>query len=256
MSTIAVFIALGGGAYAITSIDRNSVRSRHIAPGQVKRSDLGRSAVNSAKIQDGAVQPNDVNLTALRQRIGGATGPQGVAGPQGVQGPQGPPGADATIGPGSIGPGQLGGIPSARVFVESDTEIGPGQETLSFTEDYDNGGLFDPATPTEVGAPIAGVYDIVAFVWWEAQGAGDPGYRFLEVKRSDGETVLYDVQQGRDAADYREDVTQTAAGLVRLAAGDAVHVDIAAYFDPTAALDIFGSTDPGETALTMHWVGP
>lgn len=40
MATIAVFIALGGGAYAATQLDRNSVASKHIVNGQVKSVDV------------------------------------------------------------------------------------------------------------------------------------------------------------------------------------------------------------------------
>jgi hypothetical protein len=48
MATIAVFLVLGGGAYAAskigpTDIARNAVRSKHIKKGQVKTQDLARS---------------------------------------------------------------------------------------------------------------------------------------------------------------------------------------------------------------------
>src|SRR5688572_24271013 len=48
MATVAVFLALGGGAYAL-SLPRNSVTSRHIAKGQVKGSDIGKNAVKSPR---------------------------------------------------------------------------------------------------------------------------------------------------------------------------------------------------------------
>src|SRR5438132_7945776 len=40
MATLAVFLALGGGAYAAFHLPRNSVRSRNIVNGQVKRADV------------------------------------------------------------------------------------------------------------------------------------------------------------------------------------------------------------------------
>jgi hypothetical protein len=53
MATLAVFLALGGGAYALTKLDRNSVRSRHIVNGQVKARDLvNPAAVKSAGLVD------------------------------------------------------------------------------------------------------------------------------------------------------------------------------------------------------------
>jgi hypothetical protein len=39
-SVIALFVALGGSAYAVTQLDRNSVKSKHIVDGQVKSGDL------------------------------------------------------------------------------------------------------------------------------------------------------------------------------------------------------------------------
>jgi hypothetical protein len=40
MATVAVFIALGGGAYAAFHLPRNSVKSKHIVDGQVKSKDV------------------------------------------------------------------------------------------------------------------------------------------------------------------------------------------------------------------------
>jgi hypothetical protein len=52
MATIAVFLALGGAAYAVTQLDRNSVRSRHIVNRQVKPRDLAKpAAVKSAGLE-------------------------------------------------------------------------------------------------------------------------------------------------------------------------------------------------------------
>ena len=45
MATIAVFLALGGGAYAAFSLPKNSVRSKNIVNGQVKTADLGAGAI-------------------------------------------------------------------------------------------------------------------------------------------------------------------------------------------------------------------
>ncbi len=60
MSTIAVFAALGGGAYAAATIGakdikRNAVRAKHIKKNQISSRHLKRSAVTNAKIAAGAV---------------------------------------------------------------------------------------------------------------------------------------------------------------------------------------------------------
>lgn len=56
MASIAVFFALGtGGAYAVTQIDNNSVRSKHIVNGHVKPGDIATGAVTANKIAGNAV---------------------------------------------------------------------------------------------------------------------------------------------------------------------------------------------------------
>jgi hypothetical protein len=54
VAVAALFVALGGAAYAV-SLDKNDVKSRHIARGAVKGSDLHRNAVKRNKIKGGAV---------------------------------------------------------------------------------------------------------------------------------------------------------------------------------------------------------
>src|SRR5919204_3264335 len=50
MATLAVFIVLGGGAYAAFHLPKNSVRSKNIVNRQVKRADLATHAVNASKL--------------------------------------------------------------------------------------------------------------------------------------------------------------------------------------------------------------
>jgi len=72
MSTIAVFAALGGGAYAAArigpdDIKRNAVRSKHIKQNQVARKHLKRNAVSSAKIATGAVTEAKLRSAAVTE---------------------------------------------------------------------------------------------------------------------------------------------------------------------------------------------
>lgn len=55
MSSVAVFLSLSGGAYAVTAIDRNSVRSGHIANGEVRHPDLGEGSVIASKLRSHSV---------------------------------------------------------------------------------------------------------------------------------------------------------------------------------------------------------
>ena len=70
MATIAVFIALGGGAYAAVKITGRDVANRSLTGKDIKK--------------------RSVALNRLKGRP--ARGPQGEAGPQGPKGDQGPPG--------------------------------------------------------------------------------------------------------------------------------------------------------------------
>ena len=95
VATLALFVALGGSSYAAISLSKNSVKSRHIAKGQVKRSDLGKNAVTSPKVRDFSLLASDF---ARGQIPSGAKGEQGEQGLQGLQGLQGEPGADGAPG--------------------------------------------------------------------------------------------------------------------------------------------------------------
>lgn len=50
---VALFFALGGSAYAVTALDRNSVRSKHIKNGQVKIGDAKKSAFGRGTVFGG-----------------------------------------------------------------------------------------------------------------------------------------------------------------------------------------------------------
>lgn len=79
VSTLALFIALGGVSYAATSLPHNSVGSLQIRTG----------AVGTSELRSGAVHLSDIAPSA-RTSLQGATGPAGPSGPAGT------PGAAAT----------------------------------------------------------------------------------------------------------------------------------------------------------------
>lgn len=85
MATVAVFIALGGGAYAATALPKNSVGATQ----------LRNDAVSSAKIKNGSLQRSDFRTADLVKLRGsaGAKGADGAAGAAGGAGPTGAPGA-------------------------------------------------------------------------------------------------------------------------------------------------------------------
>jgi len=134
VSSLALFLTLGGVAYATNALPGLSVGSRQLKPRAVRTGKIADRAVTRTKIRRGAVRYAHLNprlLDWLKPRTGkqgpegargpvgatgplgpigltGATGAQGTTGNQGATGPAGPPG---TIGPtgakgttGAIGP--------------------------------------------------------------------------------------------------------------------------------------------------------
>jgi hypothetical protein len=77
VATLALFAALGGGAYAATQLPRNSVGPRQIR----------KNAVNSATVKNGSLRAADFGPGQLPS---GPVGPSGPPGPQGATGEPGP----------------------------------------------------------------------------------------------------------------------------------------------------------------------
>ncbi len=117
MSSIAVFLALGGGAYAV-SVPRNSVGSAQIRSDAVGVSEIRSGAVRGAEVRDGSLRAADFKAGELPA---GLAGPQGAAGPAGARGGDGPAGARGGDGPagatGPQGPTGAAGPPGAPAIV-------------------------------------------------------------------------------------------------------------------------------------------
>jgi hypothetical protein len=64
MATAAVFISLGGAAYAVT-LGKNNVRSRHIAPNAVRSPDIKNGAVRGADVRRDSITGADVLESTL-----------------------------------------------------------------------------------------------------------------------------------------------------------------------------------------------
>jgi hypothetical protein len=86
MATIAVFIALGGGAYAATKLPANSVATKQLKKNAVTGTKIRANAVTSPKVKDGSLLATDFKPGEL------PAGPQGIKGDKGDKGDQGPPG--------------------------------------------------------------------------------------------------------------------------------------------------------------------
>jgi hypothetical protein len=95
MATVAVFMVLGGGAYAATTLPANSVGQAQIRPDAVSRSKLTDGSVGSAELRRGSVTRSRLSRGVRKQIDAGASqGPRGATGPRGGTGLRGPAGTD------------------------------------------------------------------------------------------------------------------------------------------------------------------
>ena len=100
IALIALFVALGGGAYAAIRLPKNSVGRAQIRRHAVTSAKLAKNAVTSATIRDHTLLARDFKAGQLTTQQGtpGAAGPQGHDGPMGPSGPTGPRGATGATG--------------------------------------------------------------------------------------------------------------------------------------------------------------
>ena len=84
VSTLGLFIVLGGSSYAAVPFKSKSVRSKHIKKGEVTRADVRSNAVSSSKVADRSLLLRDFAPGQIPQ------------GPKGDKGQAGAPGAAGT----------------------------------------------------------------------------------------------------------------------------------------------------------------
>lgn len=122
MSTVAVFLALAGGAYAVATIGpkdikRNAVRSKHIKKHQVKAQDLRPGAVRVAKVAPDAIdglRVLDSSLTTADLSAGAVRGDDIAVNQIGSQ----------HLSPGSVQASELGPV----IRYETSFQVGPGTQ--------------------------------------------------------------------------------------------------------------------------------
>lgn len=121
MSATALFVALGGTAYATgIVVPRDSVGDAQIRYHAVRGKHIASDAITTSKVRNGSLRAEDFGKGELPS---GAQGPAGPAGPTGLMGPAGAAGAQGPVGPmgltglqgpiGPIGPQGLMGLPGA-----------------------------------------------------------------------------------------------------------------------------------------------
>jgi hypothetical protein len=131
MATLAVFIALGGGAYAASKLPNNSVGTAQIKNQAVTPLKISASAIALFKGQQGAN-----GVVGAR----GAEGQQGAQGAQGTQGLQGTPGSNATIDGFAAGGDLSGTYPNPSIAAGAITRTNVRAPTFQFDEIWNSAG--------------------------------------------------------------------------------------------------------------------
>lgn len=129
MSTLALFLTLGGVGYAATQLPRNSVGATQLRPGAVTGAKIRPGAVTGAAVRDGSLSAKDI-AGGLSTGAAGARGPAGDPGPRGAAGPAGATGeAGAKGDTGARGADGAPGI-SGYERVEAVADVLPGATSV------------------------------------------------------------------------------------------------------------------------------
>lgn len=166
-ASLALFLALGGAAYAATQLPKNSVGTRQLRNGSVTAAKIAGRTRRQLRGSRGPAGPQGP------QGKTGKQGPKGATGARGAQGPQGPSGADGN-GPAlevfaGLKPIEAGG---STVVAEN---LGAGAYAVSANV------AVESATATTVTCVLNGGGEAVGFV-----EAGSPATLTLSVVRNLG----------------------------------------------------------------------
>jgi hypothetical protein len=155
MATIAVFLALGGGAYAATQLPKNSVGAKQLKKEAVTPSKLSAAAksaltgpIGATGLEGAPGLEGPIGLAGAPGLAGatGAAGAAGTAGARGTQGLQGDPGA-----PGEPGDAGEAGQPGKQGDAGEQGEPGERGEQGEPGEPGEPGKPGEPGEPGEPG---------------------------------------------------------------------------------------------------------
>ncbi len=257
-----MFAAIGGGAYAATTLPANTVGSRQLKNDAVTPTKVAPSTVTLFKGQTGArgIQgPPRSSRSARSPRASqelraskehrGAGAERHDATTNGVAAGGGLTGTypNASIAAGAVAPSNFGTIPAVRVSNSVNESI-PNTGVTAVTFDstlYDNASIHsNTSNNTRLTAPLAGLYDIVGEVVWESDPTGD---RRLVIRRNGVHNLAADFV----AADPASQTAQEIVTQARLNAGD--YVELFAGQSTASFLDVsrvYRPAGPGAGAVT------
>jgi hypothetical protein len=239
MATIAVFISLGGGAYAATELPRASVGSQQLKDGAVTPAKLSKAAKAAMKGETGAR-----GATGATGATGaaGATGAVGAPGAPGPAGPKGDPGTPGTAG----SPGASGVAPINSGSYET-------PEPVSLTCSGDDDTAIPPQTIT-VTTPSTLYASGTAQV---AQSGGNGSEAFLRFILRSGSSLVASTDVGFMPITGSFDASLADSGLMlSLGSADSTHspyILAPGTYTLDTDMSVSNCTGPTVNDLSLSW---
>ena len=227
VSSLSLFIVLGGGAYAAATLPTNSVGTKQ----------LKNNAVTTDKVKNHTLLGIDVKHDSLR---GGAIGPNAIG--------------QSELANGAVLPRHEATRPNVRAFGNPGFSVPNAIATrLPFAStpssfDFDTDNMHDPTgpNPERLTAHTPGIYLVWGNVSWSPNATGARTLRLEHVRAGGGtqDSVISTLPN----AGASSGVVQNAMATVRMAAGD--YVDLLGSQNSGGALTVF------PIWFGASWLGP
>jgi hypothetical protein len=229
LGLVAIFMALGGTAYATHPDGANTISSGDIIDGQVQNPDLGPSSVTTDKVASSTLTGSDVATGGL---FGSDLATDTVT--------------SSDIATGAISTNEFSSsIPAARV-THASGQVVPNATaaTLSFdSERYDTAAMHSTSSNTSrLTAPVTGIYEVTANVRWSG-AQFTAGASTVTLRKNGSGLVAWEEDAGNDA----NLITTTA----RLAAGDYLEVVVS---QTSGSSKTIGSLAEYSPEFSMTWL--
>lgn len=234
MSSLAVFLVLGGATALAAGLGKNTVGTKQIKNNAVTTAKIKNGAVTGAKVKNDSLTGTQINSSTLG-KVPSATNADHAA-------------SASAVTEGAVTPAGLAKIPAARVYSSTSQSLPNSTDvTLNFdTASFDTDNLHSATEPSKLTAPIAGIYRVSSSVGFTASSG-----RFRLELLQNGTTVLYDTQNPTTG----DNTFLSATDLVQLKAGEYIQVVVQQTSGATSSA--FSCGPPGSCpTFSMDWVAP